>query len=141
MSEYDNRKKELKNAVFWVIFAFFLLKRLPISGLTLHCQNYYVFLKKIEFYSCSLVRNTANTSNREEQGNTHADMPFCGVFHCIIPVTMRVYGALPFYSPLAMLFPNWEKILGRGSFRLSLCWALSGSLGLRQVDLRPFSIS
>ena len=68
-------------------------------------------------------------------------MPFCGVFHCIVPVAMRVYGALPFYSPLAMLFPNWEKILGRGSFRLSLCWALSGSLGLRRVDLRPFSIS
>lgn len=117
-----------------MIFANFLAKVAPVSGLTLHCQNYYVFLKKIEFCSCSLVRNTAKTSNREEQGNAHADMPFCVVFHCIIPVAMRVYGALPFYSPLA-------KILGRGSFRLSLCWALSGSLGLRRVDLRPFSIS
>lgn len=140
MSEYDNMRK-CENLCFRVIFANFGAKVVPVSGLALHCQNYYVFLKKIEFCSCSLVRNTANTSNREEQGNAHADMPFCGVFHCIIPVAMRVYGALPFYSPLAMLFPNWEKILGRGSFRLSLCWALSGSLGLRQVDLRPFSIS
>lgn len=44
--------------------------------MTLHCQNYYVFFKQIEFCSCSLVRNTANTSNKEEQGNAHADMPF-----------------------------------------------------------------
>ena len=32
MSDYDNRKKELKNAVFWVIFAFFFAKEAPDFG-------------------------------------------------------------------------------------------------------------
>ena len=32
MSEYDNRKKELKNAVFWVLFAFFFAKEAPDFG-------------------------------------------------------------------------------------------------------------
>lgn len=111
MSEYDNMRK-CENQCFRVIFVNFWAKVAPVSGLTLHCQNYYVFLKKIEFCSCSLVRNTANTSNREEQGNAHADMPFCGVFHCIIPVANAGLWCIALLFAFGDAFPELGEDFG-----------------------------
>ena len=43
------------------------------------------------------------------------------------------------FGRMRRCFSRIEKGLwGRGLFRLFLCWALSGSLELRRVDLRPF---
>jgi len=84
----------------------------PLSRRKTCFDNRIIYiLLKIEFCSCSLVRNTANTSNKEEQGNAHAVTPFYGVAQCIVPVAMQVLMHCPLVA-FGDIFPNLGETFG-----------------------------
>gem|GEM_PF-4743508 len=98
-----------------------------------------ILIDILEFCSCSLVRNTANTSNREEQGNAHAVMPFLVVWLGVpYPQKCGFLVHCPFGCLLRLFSRIGKSLWGVGRLACLFVGLLSGSLELRWVDLRPF---